>query len=202
MATVDAYPPLPEEPPHAPPLPDEQPPPLPPPEEQQLALIDPNNPPLPQSAASSSSEEEESEDEMDMPPGPVDPDQCMVTGPGTHGGSAQRLVRFKVLAKDERGKALQEGGDYIVARVSPGTAARQAGAEDVAVEITDHGDGTYVGAYSVPVRGDYKVWIGVHTYKGPPCVINHVHLSIHTAHRGHQRRTMWRVTIPLVFQPL
>lgn len=159
---VGSYPPLPEEPSHAPPpLPDEeQPPPLPEedPNNQQLALIDPNNPPLPQSAASSSSsEEEESEDEMDMPPGPVDPDNCLVTGPGTHGGSAQRLIRFKVLAKDERGKALQEGGDYIVARVSPGTAARALGAEDVTVEITDHGDGSYVGAYMVPVRGDYKV---------------------------------------------
>lgn len=160
---VGTYPPLPDEHLPPPPLPeeDEEPPPLPPPDEEedgaQLALIDPKNPPPPARPASPSEEEEESEAEEDLPPGPADPDQCIVNGPGTHGGCALRTVRFKVVVKDARGKALREGGDYIVARVSPGTAAQAAGAGDVAIDIEDQGNGTYVGAYQVPVRGDYKV---------------------------------------------
>lgn len=199
---VGTYPPLPDEHLPPPPLPedDEEPPPLPeeaPPlpdeDAPQLALIDPKNPPLPPRPGTPSEEEEESEPDEDLPPGPADPDQCIVVGPGTQGGCALRSVRFKIIVKDARGKALREGGDYIVARVSPGTAAQVAGAEDVSIEVEDQGDGTYMASYQVPVRGDYKVGIvsTVDVSTSTPC---------DTAHRGHQRCTLRRLPVSPVFQ--
>ena len=110
------------------------------------------------------SEEEESseEEEMDLPPGPVDAEQCTLGGPGYTGGSAKSTVSFFVTAKDERGTRIREGGAYVTATLSPGNAARAGGADTVHAEVKDGGDGTYVVTYSVAARGDYEVM-------GPTC---------------------------------
>ena len=103
------------------------------------------------------SESEEEEDDVDLPPGPLDPEQVTLGGPGARGGAAQSTVSLFVTAKDERGTRIREGGAYVVATIQPGNAARAAGADTVHAEVKDSGDGTYVVTYSVAARGDYEV---------------------------------------------
>ena len=109
--------------------------------------------------AEDTSEDEgsESEDEMEYPLGPICAEKCTLGGPGYTGGAAKSIVSFFVTAKDERGTRIREGGAYLVATISPGNAARAAGADVVTATVKDNNDGTYTASYSVAARGDYEV---------------------------------------------
>ncbi len=74
--------------------------------------------------------------------------------PGLH---AQAPVSFHIQARDARDKNLNEGGDYVVVRVIPGSTALAAGAKESEAIVKDNGDGSYTATYSVEARGDYQV---------------------------------------------
>jgi hypothetical protein len=113
----------------------------------------------PEDSDEESSDSGGEESEPDYPPGPICAEKCTLGGPGYVGGAAQSTVSFFVSAKDERGTRIREGGAYLVATITPGNAARAAGAEVVVASVKDNNDGTYTASYSVAARGDYEVML-------------------------------------------
>ncbi|KAK9836951.1 hypothetical protein WJX81_002189 [Elliptochloris bilobata] len=128
--------------------------------EQDLALVAVEAPAEKEDSEYSQSSSS-SDDESDIPAGPIDPDRCLIGGPGYQGGAAKSPVTFYVTAKDARGTRVHEGGAYVVVRVTPGTSARAAGAEVVMPEVRDAGDGSYTCTYAVAARGDYELSVEV-----------------------------------------
>ena len=97
----------------------------------------------------------DSENENDfLPPGPLDPAKCTLSGPGFIGGSAGSPTSFVITAKDARSKRVTDGGDYVTVQVRP---IRNANAEVLEATVKDQGDGTYTVTYSVSIRGNYEV---------------------------------------------
>ena len=132
--------------------------------EMQEAMILPDSteeqPPPPESEPESSGAGSDAEEDMgdgDLPPGPLDPEQCVLSGPGFTGGAAGAPVSFTMTSKDSRGSRLREGGAYVVVTVTPGSQASAAGASQTLAPVKDMGDGTYVATYAVSSRGDYQV---------------------------------------------
>lgn len=97
----------------------------------------------------------DSENENDfLPPGPLDPAKCTLSGPGFIGGSAGSPTSFVLTAKDTRSKRVTDGGDYVTVQVRP---IRNAAAETLQATVKDQGDGSYTVTYSVTSRGNYEV---------------------------------------------
>lgn len=97
----------------------------------------------------------DSEDENDfLPPGPLEPEKCTLSGPGFVGGSAGSPVSFVITAKDARSKRVRDGGDYVTVQVRP---MRGVVSDQVQPNIKDQGDGSYTVTYSVSARGNYEV---------------------------------------------
>jgi hypothetical protein len=139
-------------------------PPLPPDDDQDEAPPDHmaiqlrSTPPLPPDDVEDSEPESSAEEEDDLV-GPVDPDSCIASGPGVTGGAAGTPLTVKVQARDDAGKKVLEGGAYVQVLVRPSTAPLNA--EPIAADITDNGDGTYSGVYTVPTKGDYEIRVEV-----------------------------------------
>lgn len=103
----------------------------------------------------SDTESDSEPDEASLPPGPIDPQRCAVTGPGFSGGAAGAAIKLVVTAKDSTGKRIREGGAEVAVFLEPGD--RSAHQERIDAEVTDHKDGTYTAVYTVPIKGSYKV---------------------------------------------
>jgi filamin len=82
----------------------------------------------------------------------IDPSKSVVEGPGVEKGFAGRRLPFTVKTLDKDGKLVPIGGQDVVARVLGPKGA-------VPCELKDNGDGTYSGAYTPEVPGDYKVTV-------------------------------------------
>ncbi|GMH36531.1 hypothetical protein BSKO_04399 [Bryopsis sp. KO-2023] len=93
-------------------------------------------------------------------PGPVDPEQCNVTGNGFSGGAAGELVSLTIVSKDAMRLRVREGGYNVVVSVNPSGGDAQ-DCEPVEVVARDNRDGTYSASYSVPSRGNYTLSIAM-----------------------------------------
>lgn len=122
-----------------------------------LAVID--QPPSADLYNLSDYDSSDSENENDfLPPGPLDPAKCTLSGPGFIGGSAGSPTSFVLTAKDARSKRVTDGGDYVTVQVRP---IRNANAETLQATVKDQGDGSYTVTYSVSARGNYEVLLQV-----------------------------------------
>ena len=115
-----------------------------------------SQPPPPPEEPESSDSEDEAIAAAAAPAGPLDPDRCTVSGSGFAGGSAGTPMTMVITARDAAGRRIREGGAYVLVMLEP---ASPASSEVAPIEaaVTDHGDGTYSAAYTVPAKGNYEV---------------------------------------------
>jgi len=105
-------------------------------------------------------------------PGEPDPGKTVCSGPGISHAVAGVPVEFHIQTKDINGNNHLQGGTEIHATLEDPRGT-------VKVEITDNGDGTYIGRYTPSTAKDLKLAVEVHTQhfgKG------HAHSSPFTVH--------------------
>lgn len=115
-------------------------------------------PPLPSESESEESSDEDEVDESLLPPGPIDINRCLLSGPGLSGGSAGSPVKMVITAKDSGGRRIREGGAYILVTAEFSSPSTGGHAPSVGAEVVDREDGTYIATYTVPSKGLYKVF--------------------------------------------
>lgn len=108
-----------------------------------------------------SSDEEDEEEDASSLSGPIDPEQCIASGPGITGGTAGSLVSFLVHTKDTSGRFLQEGGAYIVVKIEHQSKTPNQNSVPIEAQIVENGNGSYKVSYSVLEKGSYQVDIKI-----------------------------------------
>jgi len=93
--------------------------------------------------------------------GPIDPEQCIASGPGITGGTAGTPISFLVSTKDTSGRFLQEGGAYVVVEIQHQSKGNNQNSVPIEAQIVDSENGSYKASYSVIEKGSYQVDIKI-----------------------------------------
>jgi arginine/serine-rich splicing factor 12 len=110
-------------------------------------------------SSSDSDSDSDFSDDGNGAPGTIHTASCTLYGPGFSGGSANTELKFYIAAKDSRGRKLTTGGAIIIARLTPSLGVSHP--DPVYVNISDQGNGTYVGTYTVPMRGNWQLHVQI-----------------------------------------
>jgi len=100
-------------------------------------------------------------------PNAADPGMCDVFGPGVDGANTSEPAKFKIQAKDSKGKKIPRGGYLFDCEVTDPEG------NVIPSKIKDNGDGTYDVEYETPIPGNYNVDVMLRN-KNKPMFFDHV----------------------------
>ena len=90
------------------------------------------------------------------------PDDSVVSGPGLDKAVVGSLAQFSIIAKNNQGQQVSEGGDHFVVTMRGRGSVQRSQPALVRTKLIDRGDGSYMCEYRPWLTGNFSISVALH----------------------------------------